>query len=265
MKKHWKITVALLLVAACISVFGVIAFGSTTPAASIEKYNLAFKDSVYISYAVKFENVPDGAQTGILVWDEPQSAYTAESGKPVCITEYSSTVNFGDGTCYVYDYSGVSAKEMTKDIYTVAFVKNGDEYTYSSLAKYSVLQYVYNKLGYTGTATTNEDLVALLNAMLEYGAAAQEFFGSDLDRLATAQYYLVGLTDGRLKDLSGYGLYQPGTEVTVVADATKGALEFAGWKNSAGEFVSYETEYTLTVGEANVYLTAVYEAVEAAV
>ncbi len=260
MKKHVKIILTVLIVAVALTTFGFVAFGEGETSCSIEKYNLAFKDSVYISYAVKFENVPDGAECGILVWDEPQSSYTVGVGKPTKITESTSTVNFGSGLCYVYDYAGVSAKEMSRDIYTVAYVKDGDEYTYSKMSKYSVLQYAYNKLGYTGmgTPSTDEEFKELLNAMLKYGAAAQEYFGYDTDRLATAQYQLVYLTDGTLSDRAGYGLYLEGAEVTVTAEATKDGAAFAGWTNSDGEIVSTSTEYTFTVPNENVYLTATY-------
>lgn len=259
MKKTIRIAVAALALIIALTTMAFVASGSNEPAVTVKSYNLSFKDSVYISYAVKFENVPDGAQTGVLIWDEAKSSYTKDTEGALRITEASDTVKIGGETCFVYDYKGISAKEMTKDIYMVAYINDGGEYTYSALSKYSVLQYVYNKLGYSGvgTPTTDEDFVGLLNSMLEYGAAAQSFFGENTDRLATAKYYMISLEGGTLADLSDGGLYLEGVELSVSADVPDGNT-FEAWIDADGNVVSNSASFTYTVGTENVKLSVKY-------
>lgn len=260
MKRFLKIAVFASLLTLLTVTATLFAFGAQAPKAKVERYNLSFKDSVYISYAVSFENVPDDAECGILVWKEPKSAYTVETEGYTKITEVSSRVNFGDKSCNVYDFKGLTATEMTKDVYVVAFINDGGRYTYSDLAKYSILQYVYNKLGHSGVGSPTDDaeLVDLLNAMLEYGAAAQEHFGENTDKLATDKYYMLRVDGGHITDLSLGGLYKEGAKVTVTAPTLSGGLTFVGWYDDEGQLVGKSATYSYTVPAKNTELKAVY-------
>ncbi len=258
MKKHLKIAVAVIVFAVVIAVGTVIALGLGDPAVTVEKYNLTFKDTVYLTYAVRFDNLPSGAEKGILVWDEPQSEYTVNASGYTKITNHSGTVNFGNGTCYIYDYKGIAAKEMTDSVYIVGYIKDGDNYTYSELSKFGVLHYAYNKLGYTGEGTTNAKFAELLQSLLQYGTEAQKYFGYNVGNLATDKYYLLELDGGKLDDLSTFGLYKEGIELNVTAPATKDGAGFAAWVASDGEYLSFEPSFTYTVQGANEKLTALY-------
>ena len=204
--------------------------------AAVMGHNLALEDAVDIIYYVDFQNVPGGAEIGVLVWRTPQDNYTCGSEDARL-----STV----GKDYGYDkfiFPGVSSKMMTQDIYAKAYIKSGDEITYSTLDKYSVLQYAYNMKGNQtilpgGTATLDE----LLTDMLNYGATAQKHFGYKTDRLANATYYQIKAVGGTLPDGTIKGLFQAGESVTLTA-----AIEnFDHWENEAGETVG--TESTLVV------------------
>jgi uncharacterized repeat protein (TIGR02543 family) len=260
LKKNWKILVVALVIVATLSIGAIAVFGKSEPKVSIERYNLSFSDTVYLTYAVKFDNLPEGAEKGILAWDKPQSSYTIESSGYTKINKHTTTVNFGTGTCYVYDYKGIAAKEMTDSVYIVGYVKDGDNYTYSELSKFGVLDYAYNKLGFTGTPTTNEKFANLLQAMLEYGAEAQKYFDYNTENLATDKYYLVNVSGGVLDDLAAHGLYRVGVEVSVTAPQSKNGENFIAWVDDKGEYVSFDSSFTYTIPERNSTLTAVYTA-----
>lgn len=57
---------------------------------------------------------------------------------------------------------------------------------------------------------------------------------------------------------SGSTLITEGTTVRVVATAS-GSNVFVGWKNSSDEYVSYDADYTFSMPDDNVSLTAVFE------
>ncbi len=270
MKKRFKILIAVLICAVAVTVGAFAVFGDSEPSASVVSYNLTFSDTVDISYAVHFENVPDGAETGILSWDSPQSSYTIDSynaanavkaGSSKKITEYKSTVNFSSvGLCYVYDYTGIAAKEMNDDIYTVAYVKDSSgNYTYSELSKFSILQYAYIKLGYTGAASTNQKFIDLLQAMLNYGEEAQKYFSYNTDALPYShKYYQLCLDGGTLSDAANIGLYREGASVSVTAPYIKDGRYCVGWVDGYGKYVSFSPSFDYTVIAENTTLTAVY-------
>lgn len=261
MKKRLKFIITATVIALIIAIGAIVIHAGAAPDASIVGFNLSFKDSVYITCAVKFENVPDGAECGILVFEEPRASYTVDTPSHTKITEVSHTEDFGDGLCHVYSYKGISAKEMTKEVYIVAFVNDGGNYTYSEPSKYSVLQYAYNKLGYSGVGTpsTDGEFIDLINALLAYGAEAQKYFGENLSELATDKYYMVIIEDGELSDKTDGGLYRAGACITLTAPAEKGGASFSHWVDGEGAILSDMTEFSYTVPEKNVTITAIYE------
>ena len=261
MKRRLKFIITATVIALIITVGAIVIHAGATPSASIEGFNLSFKDSVYITCAVKFENVPDGAECGILVFEGPKESYTVDTPSHTRITEASCTEDFGDGPCQVYSYKGLSAKEMTKDVYIVAFVNDGGKYTYSDPSKYSILQYAYNKLGYSGVGTPSTDLefIDLIHALLVYGAEAQKYFGENLSELATDKYYMVTIEGGLLSDNTDGGLYRAGVDITLRAPAEKGGISFSCWVDEEGKVLSEMTEFSYTVPEKNVTVTAIYE------
>ena len=99
---------------------------------------------------------------------------------------HSTTMNAGDAQIrdgkYVFGVD-VSAAQMTEEI-TVE-VLNGGEVVGSG--SYTVRQYAQYILGDTSGAYSAETL-ALVKAMLSYGAQAQRYFGSNVGALADAGY-----------------------------------------------------------------------------
>ncbi len=251
-------TVALLVCAAVVvAIFAIndTNASSGTVALDIAAANLSFSDSVYIKYAVDYKNV-DVADINMLIWTEPQSEYVKGTESVVLSNGYvDSTL----GSYVIFDYKELAAKQMTDVVYARAYVKVGNTEYYSEPQKYSILQYAYNKMGKTGTATDNEKLINMLEKMLSYGALAQEYTGYRTDALATDEYVQIKLSGGAFDDGFNHGLYKVGTSVKVTAPAISEDFAFVGWRNLAGEIVSQDIVMTVTAGETNERYTAVYQ------
>lgn len=87
------------------------------------------------------------------------------------------------GSYFVFSYNGIAAKEMKDDIRaTVYAFKDGAIYC-SEIDIYNVATYAYNRV----SNSSNEYMVNLAICLLNYGAAAQEYFGYNVENLANAQ------------------------------------------------------------------------------
>lgn len=243
MKK--KILAAVAVILCLFAALAVAVSAESEPTTEIMAHNLALEDNIQIIYYVDFENVPENAEKGVLIWKNPVEDYVygTETEKLTV-----STGTYGD---YIkYNYTKVSAKMMSQDIYAKSYIKVGDDITYSPLDKYSVLQYCYNKKGSTSTAGGGtKTLGELVEKMLEYGAWAQEYFNYNTDRMADATYYTVDVINGTLADGMTSGLYPTGAELTLKAEAADGAIVF--WENSAGNVVGTAVQLAISAPAKN--------------
>ena len=229
--------VALIALIACL--FAVSAAADKPAATDIVGHNLALEENVQIVYYVD-ETVPAEAESGVLFWLAPQDEYVYGSETYKVTESYGTIVHPVTGhTCQKYAFTELSAKMMTVDVYAVSYVKNGESITYSTLDKYSILQYCFTKKEsksvMQGGAVTLGDLVA---ATLQQGAMAQLYFGYKTDRLANNPYYQITVAGGTLPDGTAKGLYQQNDIIVLTADDAPQYKTFAGWKNSAGEPVA---------------------------
>ncbi len=257
MKKRIVILLLALVLLGNTASFFVLGTGADapTPELSIAYCNLSFQNSVCIKYAVK-SNV---SNVKILIWNAPETEYVVGTQDDV-ITHFE-TQSIGGEPHMVFDYAKLTAKQMTDVVYVRAYSQvDGVDY-YSEVNKYSILQYAYNKLGKTATASTDSELKEMLVHMLEYGAAAQKYLNDyKADRLATADWYQVTLTAGLLDDGCSHGLYLAGDKVTITAPATnaEGGAFFC-WTDETGAQISLRASYELTVEKANKVYTPVYD------
>ena len=261
-----KRKIALLLLLALWMAFSstFVASAITTPwidlqpdaETAIEGHNLALEENVQIVYYV-YETEIDGAESGVLFWLEPQEAYLYGTETYKVTESFGMIENPRTGhLCRKYAFPKLSAKMMTVDVYAVSFVKIGEEVTYGSLDKYSVLQYCFNKKDsktvMPGGTVPLGDLVA---ATLQQGAVSQLYFGYKTDRLATDTYYQVTVVGGTLPDRTNKGLYKENDAVTLKAGQAPDGMTFSHWENSAGEIVS---ETVIIPGKNETY-TAIFE------
>jgi len=223
-----------------------------TPTLTFKGANVVFEDGVHLMYAVDEENIaPENVQ--ILIWNEaPEDAeYVYGSQQTILNMNRLSTAEQDEelGAGYpIYYYDELAAKQMTDVVYARAYANvDGVEY-YSAPLKYSVLTYAYTKLGYidANKKTTDENLLALLPAMLNYGAATQKYLNYKADRLAGDGFSYVKITNATFDDGFTSGLYYPGDILNVtIAEGYKLSI-------NATDFVDNgDGTATLTVPEGD--------------
>ncbi len=255
--------IAILSISLILGILGMFSATAqeTEPFVSIEKFNLTFESNVYIKYAVKLSGVEDANinDLKVLIWDTPQASYVQGSEDAVLSALGIQTI---DGeSYYIFAYTELAAKQMTEDIYAQACYEVDGKTYYSDVEKYSILQYAYNKLGITGTASTDEDFKTMLREMLQYGAAAQKHFGYNTDRLADADFYQITVSNAALSDGSDSGLYTSGSTVTMTApEANADGFAFTGWQNASGAIISTDRSLSVSVGTNSTTYTACYGA-----
>ncbi len=258
--RYFRLKSLLVLTIIMIVAFGLCAtttFAKTQTLESsdlnISYCNLSFENEVHLVYAIKSDN----QNAKLLVWDEPQNEYI-NGTQTASIAPQDSMIEI-DGSLYImFKYKGLTAKNMTDNLYVRVYISSTGEY--GEVYKYSILQYAYNKLGKTGIATDDENLKEVLNTMLDYGAAVQNYLDYNLDRLATDNYVQVKLEGGTFLDGFTDGLYKPDGTITITAPETNSIGEvFTQWVDKDGSVMAKTSTYSLTVGEFNNTYTAVYK------
>ncbi|MBR5155019.1 MAG: hypothetical protein IKW62_00865 [Clostridia bacterium] len=129
---------------------------------------LDLQGTISLVFYADLEGV-DPQKTKMLFWTSLQSKYTVETAER--IVECSGKEKNG----YRFEYKNITSKEMTKSVYArlVTTDENGKvEYGAMPYDSYSVVAYAKNMM-------KNKQLKPLLIKMLNYGAAAQEYFGSN--------------------------------------------------------------------------------------
>ena len=192
-----------------------------TPTCEIVGKTLSLKDNIYIRYAVDFQNLLETDETGVLVWETPQEVYEYSNASSVLNVSSGTVTNENTGISYpAYSYKELSAKQMTETVYATSYVKRDGEYYYGEVEKYSILQYAYKMLGYMeAEASTEDGLADLLNAMLNYGAAAQTYHKYNTDKLATDNFTYVRIENAYFEDGFDYGFFEVGDEVEFTISA----------------------------------------------
>lgn len=258
MKKRITVALSILLLLA-LSIVGVFAVTTAAqeeaPTLSLDYANLSFRDSICIKYAVKADGLEN---VTLLCWTEGQQSYT--KGTETRVLHAAGTETIEEVEYLVFDYTGLSAKQMTDEIYVRAYAELDGNAVYSDVRKYSVLEYAYTMLGKLGTyESTNPDLKALLESMLDYGGRAQVYFDYRTDALASEPFYVVKTVGGTLADGTVFGLYPTGASVSLSAPQTReDGATFSYWADATGKKVGTAAECTIALGSANATYSPVY-------
>lgn len=255
MKK--RVVVSLLLAVAMMVCFSMPIFSAedtNAPVLNVEAKNVAFEDSVYLVYLVSYEHVAE-ANVRLLVWNAPRADGVYEYGTQSDVLTASDSMTYNNKSCLMFVYKKLGAKEMADNIYVRPYAEKNDTGYYGDLLKYSVVQYAYD----INAKSTNEGLKLLLGAMLDYGAAAQTYFGYNIARPANADFYAVSVVGGTLNDGLQSGLYSAGEKIGLHAPASNASGQiFTHWQNSAGEVLSQDCSFEAVAVGANETYTAVY-------
>ena len=127
-KKSIIFLCVLVLVVGSLGIFTVMT-AATTPETeiSIPYCNLSFRDSVCIKYAVK-SNVTD---VKLLIWTSPKSEYTVGTHDAEITKYYEEDIN---GEAHkIFDYTELTAKQMTDVVYARAYSRSGGVDHYSEV------------------------------------------------------------------------------------------------------------------------------------
>ncbi|MBE6646277.1 MAG: hypothetical protein E7611_01390 [Ruminococcaceae bacterium] len=249
----------ILLMISLVIVFSALAIDSSRsaePQLDIVATNLSFSESIYLKYAVSVGNIGGQDDVKLLVWTSPSDSYIFGTQDAVLSSVGTNTVNGID--CLIFDFKQLAAKQMTDYVYARAYYATSDGDYYSDVKKYSILTYIYNKLGYTGTPTENEDLANLLNGLLDYGASAQQYFNYKTDTLATDKHVKITLENGTFLDGSKTTLATPGATLKVIASSSNGSASFSYWTDKSGKILSTSSTFEFVVGAENSTLSAVF-------
>ena len=139
---------------------------------------LSFEDEILMNIYFSVENMEDVLGIGLITYDQKVSQWSVETAKTV-IAGY--TWSEGDGLYYVTT-EGIAAKCLNDTIYFAVYALLSDgSYSYTNLVSYSPRTYAYNQL-----KNGSMEMKALVVAMLNYGAAAQNYFQYRTDSLVNA-------------------------------------------------------------------------------
>ena len=140
-------------------------------------HNCEFGNNLAILYAVPVSAM-DGYENIHL------EAYRKEDLSDTAATiEIEGTQSIKNEPHYVFYYRGIAAKEMGEIVY-VKLVAEKDGVRYEShVDEYSIGTFAYNRL----EKSTNAKFKRLIVDMLNYGAAAQVYFGHNTGNLVNAQ------------------------------------------------------------------------------
>ena len=129
---------------------------------------LDLQGTISMIYYAMPENL-DINSVKMLFWTSPQTEYTLETAERVVEADGKALIG------YKFVYKNISSKDMNKEIYARLMATDADgDVLYSPIPNegYSIRKYAQNMM-------KDEKLRPLLIKMLNYGAAAQEYFGSE--------------------------------------------------------------------------------------
>ena len=198
-----------------------------------KSFSLSFEDEVLVNFYYAVSDLTDVTEHGMLVF------YTKPETVDLSLADdvYTDSVYVESLGCYMNTTKGIAAKKMGDTRYYVAYAKLLDgSCIYSAAYDYSPKKYSMNMLG---RDTTSAKQKALCVAMLNYGAAAQEYFGYRTEDLMNRD-----LTDAQKALVMAYDktLFTG----SVAADAAKtGAFPRTEGFHSKSVTVSFEGAFAI--------------------
>ncbi len=151
------------------------------PILTPKSFTLSFEDEILINFYYTVSDMTHVTEQGMLVFNaNPADADIAQATEIFIGSTYVPSTGR-----YMNTTTGIAAKNLGDSRYYCAYAKLADgSYVYSPIHEYSPKKYAMNMLG---KDTTSEKQKQLCVAMLNYGAAAQEYFGCNTDNLANAE------------------------------------------------------------------------------
>ena len=196
----------------------------TQPTLTLKYPTLEFKDIIRINVYYTAENTRDVVGMGLITYKSKVPVWNVENAEAV-IPGYE----VAGSLCFVRT-QGIEAKCLGDTYYFSVYAQLTDgSYVYTPLVGYSAKSYATSKLN--GSDAGAKPLAV---AMLNYGAAAQEFFGYNTDSLANA-----GLTAQQQALVEPYRKDMLLSTTTTVASAKEGAFTKKGGFTSRYPTISF--------------------------
>jgi len=215
-----------------------------TPVLTLKSPTLEFKDMVKVIAFFTAENLDDVVEMGMITYTskvEEWNVDTAEHVIPGAILDESTGRYFASS-------QGINAKYLGDTVYLACYAKLTDgSYVYTKLAPYSPIQYATSQL----KNSSDVKLKQLVAAMLNYGAAAQNYFGHNTDTLANAS-----LTEEQLALPEAFR-DEMANSVSAVAAAKQGIFANNKGFSKRNPAVSFEGAFSI-----NYFFTAAYAPVD---
>lgn len=198
--------------------------------------SLSFESEVRYNLYYSAENVEDVVEMGLLTFDSELTDGTIADAVDIIPGYYTAGEFYGSRT------NGIPAKNLGDKMYFKSYAKLSDgSYAYSNMVCYNAVGYAKDILANSKSSA----MKSLVTAMLNYGAAAQQYFGYKTDALMNAC-----LTDEQKLHVEAY---RPDmVEALVAADRSK-TVNFTAVSESYAMFapsVSFEGAFAV-----NYYLT----------
>ena len=167
----------------CMATYGtaVVNITERNPAIVPQYPTLAFESQIQYNVYFTTTDLEDVSLSdmGLITWDTAQSDGTMATAQ----NTISGAVTTGTDGMYMVHTDGIAAKYLGDTVYFKVYTKLSDgTYVYSDLYAYNAKAYAQDRLA----NSTNPRMKALVVAMLNYGAAAQQHFGYKTDDLMNA-------------------------------------------------------------------------------
>ena len=186
----------------------------TQPTLKLSHPSLTFEDVITMNVYYSATNIQDVVEMGLITYSSQVTSFNVNNAEAVIPGYQYNTNGF-----YSVATNGIAAKDMGDTIWFAVYAKLSDgSYVYTKLVSYSPKTYAYSMLT-KGTEATKKLCVALLN----YGAAAQTYFGYKTDSLMNA-----GLTAAQKASIESY------RSDMMVASVAPGAAKAANFVNNGG-------------------------------
>ena len=199
----------------------------TKPTLALSYPSLSFEDQIQYNVYFTVADGKDIVEMGLITFASKLTGGTIANAVDV-IPGYAAS-----GSSYMVHTNGIPGKNLGDALYFKVYAKLSDgSYAYSDVAGYNAVAYAKSVLG---SSTSSMKAKALVVAMLNYGAASQEFFNYKTDELMNSF-----LSEAGRKLVSAYD--ESMIDPVVAADSGR-----------AGHFVMNKTAFT------NIYPTVSFE------
>ncbi len=221
MKNNKFLKVSLLILSLALVIAAVFAITAnadeTDPTPKIISQNVACEGNFHLCYAVDATNIPEGTAVTLNVYES-----YPDNSTPILWSDTNETPEMIEGRndlpmVYIFKTNGIAAVNMAKQFYIQAEVTVDDVTYKSDVKRYSVAEYLYQKLSESGVS---DAYVKFLNSIIAFGDNAQIIYGGKTEEsadLISKLRYAVA-KGGKFDSYFSTGVYPVGASVTASAE-----------------------------------------------